>query len=598
MIIKKFHQKGFSLVELVIGVAVFLVIVVSVYNAYTSIFSVVHSARAKIDAIDLVNEQLEIVRNMPYADVGIVNSIPTGLLLRTQSLIRNSRQFDVTTTVRNVDDPFDGTLGGTPHDASPADGKLVEIEIGCVLCKNFVPVVITTKVSPKNLETASTNGALFVKVFDADGNPIENANVHIENNQKVPPIIIDDVTNSNGMLQVVDAPPGVNAYEITVTKSGYSTDRTYSASVGNPNPTKPHATVALQQVTQLSFVIDEVSSFSISSRTPLCAVVPSIDFNLAGAKLVGSSPNVLKYSQSKVTSVSGDITVSSLEWDSYAFTTTDSAYDLIGINPIPPINLAPGSSQNVQMIVAPKNPQTLLVVVKDSATSLPLTGVDVTLSKSGFTSVTNITGQGYITQTDWSGGGGQATSTDTTKYLSSDGNMEISLLAGDLLLKKIFTNYEPAGILTSSTFDTGAPSNFQKMLWLPGSQPVQTGSPSVRFQIATNNDGGTWNYKGPDGTAGTFYTTANQNINSAHNGSRFLRYALFLNTASTTYTPSVSDVSFTFTSDCTPPGQVWFSGLASGTYNLRLSKTGYVDQDVSVSVTNPWQMQEVVLLPN
>lgn len=598
MKIKHSFHAGFSLVELVIGVAVFLVIVVSVYNSYTSIFSVVYSARAKIDAIDLVNEQLEIVRNMPYADVGIVNSIPAGLLSRTQSLIRNSRQFDVTITVRNIDDPFDGTLGGTPNDTSPADGKLVEIEVGCVLCKNFVPVVITTKVSPKNLETASTNGALFVKVFDADGNPIENADVRIENNQRVPPIVINDVTNSSGMLQVVDAPPGVNAYEITVTKSGYSTDKTYTASVGNPNPVKPHATVALQQVTQLSFVIDEVSSFVVTSKTPLCVSVPLINFDLAGAKLVGSSPDVLKYDQSKLTDASGQTTINSLEWDSYVFTATDSAYDLVGINPIPSINLSPGSSQNIQMIMATKDPRTLLVVVKDSATSLPLTGVDVTLSKSGFTSVTSITGQGYITQTDWSGGSGQATSTDGSRYFSSDGNIETSLPAGDLVLKKIFSDYQPSGVLTSSTFDTGASSNFQKMLWLPESQPVETGSPNVRFQIATNNDGGTWDYKGPDGTAGTFYTTANQNINAVHNGNRFLRYAVSLDTASTTYSPNISDISFTFTSDCTPPGQVWFSGLSSGTYNLHLSKSGYVDQDVSVSVTNPWQMREIVLLPN
>ena len=77
--------------------------------------------------------------------------------------------------------------------------------------------------------------------------------------QKGTPIVIDDVTNINGMLQVVDAPPGVNAYEIIVSKDGFTTDQTYTpGAAGNPNPTKPHATVAIQQLTQISFVIDEV----------------------------------------------------------------------------------------------------------------------------------------------------------------------------------------------------------------------------------------------------------------------------------------------------------------------------------------------------
>src|SRR3989338_8572119 len=213
------NNKGFSFVELIVGVAV-----------------------------SLINEQFEIVRNLTYSNVGVAGSIPSGVLLHTQTLVRDNYSYEVTTTVRNIDDPFDGSIGGTPNDLSPADYKVVEIEINCNNCKTFVPMVVTTNVAPKNLETASANGALFVRVFDANGNPVSGANIHIENNQTSPTVVIDDVTNNSGMLQIVDAPPGVNAYEITVTKSGYSTDKTYTESPSNPNPTNPHATVVLQQV--------------------------------------------------------------------------------------------------------------------------------------------------------------------------------------------------------------------------------------------------------------------------------------------------------------------------------------------------------------
>lgn len=590
-------QRGFSLIELVVGVSVFTIICVSIYSAYGSIFDSVSLSRSRLHAVDLVNEQLEIVRNLPYVDVGIVGGIPNGKITHIKTIVRGQNTFSVTTTVRNIDDPFDGTLGGVPNDLSPADSKLVEVEVNCSFCKNFKPVIVTTRVSPKNLETASTNGALFIRVFDGNGNPVSDANVHVENKQVIPNIVIDDVTNLNGMLQIVDAPPGINAYEITVTKSGFTTDQTIVASITNPNPIKPHATVILQQVTQLSFVIDKVSKINLSSVTQTCAPVANIDFNIKGSKLIGTLPDVLKYDSSLDTNGSGLLTINNLEWDSYTFSLTDSAYDLVGISPISPINLVPNSIQDMQVIVELKNPRTLLVSVKDSATSLPLSSVDVSISKAGFTTLNGSTGQGFITQTDWSGGSGQATTTDFSMYLSSDGNVDIDNPAGEIVLKQVFGEYIGSGFLTSSAFDIGSAINFQKILWLPIGQPAPTGDPNVRFQIATNNDGGVWDFKGPDGTGTTYYTTSNQNINPINNGNRFIRYKLFLDSASTSTTPNISDVSFTFTSSCLPPGQLHFSGLPAGIYDLTFSKTGYVTQNLQVDMDSSWKFLEVTMLP-
>jgi hypothetical protein len=558
----------------------------------------VYTSRAKLLGVDLINEQLEIIRNMPYSDVGIQSGIPEGNLLHTQTLVRGGVTFIVTTTVRNVDDPFDGTLGGSPNDLSPADFKLVEINVDCATCRNFQQIVFTTRVAPKNLETASTNGALFIKVFDASGNPVSDANVHVVNSQVNPNVVIDDNTNVNGMLQIVDAPPGVNAYNITVTKSGYSTDQTVAVSGGNPHPSKPPATVALQQVTQISFVIDRLSTMNVSSIAQNCSAVPSVSFNLKGAKLIGQNPDVLKYNNSFSTNGSGLLSLSNLEWDSYIFTLTDANYDLVGINPISPVSILPGSATDVKLVVLAKNSNTILVSVKDGVTGLPLSGVDVTLTKSGFTTQEKYTGQGYIIQTNWSGGGGQSTSTDTTKFYASDNNIDYSGTPGDVFLSKVFGEYLPSGVLVSSSFDTGVASNFDKILWNPSSQPPSTGNPNVRFQIATNNDGGVWNYRGPDGTTNTYYTTANQNINSVNNGNRYVRYKMFLDTSSTSTSPNISDVSFTFTTDCSSPGQVYFNGLPSGTYNLHLVKSGYNDQDVQIVVNSNWQFQEVSMIPN
>ncbi len=589
---------GFTLIESLVGVAVFMIIAISVYQAYGAAMNAVRVSRLKVAATALANEQFEIIRNLSYDDVGVAGGVPNGKVSHIQNLVRDGTEFMVETTIRNIDDPFDGTIGGSPNDLSPADYKLAELEISCPACRNFQPLSFTTYVGPRDLESASTNGALFVQVFDAVGQPVQGANVHIENNQANPPIVIDDTTNNDGLLQIVDAPPGVEAYEITVLKSGYSTDRTYlTGAPGNPNPTKPHATVAIQQLTQISFSIDRTSVVNVSSVSETCSAAPSIDFSLAGSKLIGTNPDVPKYSASYITDGIGGKTISNLEWDTYNLLLTDGLYDLAGAIPLLPLTLNPNANQDFKLIVVSKNPKSALVTVKDASAQLPLSEATVRLEGPGGYDATLITGRGFIGQTDWSGGSGQDDFINAARYFDSDGNIEISNPPGELRLRRVFDEYAPSGYLISSTFDTGSASNFHQILWQPQSQPPDTGAGNVRFQIATNNDKTAWNFLGPNGAANTFYTLADQNINSLHNGDRYLRYKVLLQTASTTWTPNISDISFTFTSSCVPPGQVLFAGLAVGDYILTVSKTGYQPFIDTVTVSSPWQQSEVILSP-
>jgi len=590
-------RKGFTLIESLVGVAVFMIIAVSVYQAYAATINAVRVSRLKITATALANEQFEIIRNLPYTDVGVVGSIPNGQVPHLQNLVRDNTEFVVETTIRNIDDPFDGTIGGSPNDLSPADYKLAELEISCPACRNFTTLHFTTQVGPRNLETASTNGALFVQVFDASGQPVSGADVHIVNNQAVPAIVIDDTTNNDGLLQIVDAPPGVEAYEITVSKSGYSADQTYQTGApGNPNPTKPHATVALQQLTQISFAIDRTSTLDVASVTDTCGSLPSIEFSLDSSKLIGTNPDVLKYSAPHITDGSGTKTISGLEWDTYNLNLSDGLYDLAGAVPLLPVALNPNTNQDFKLIVSPKDVRSVLVTVKDASTQLPLSDATVRLEGAGV-DATLTTGRGFIRQTDWSGGAGQDDFTDPTRYFDSDWNVEINDPAGEFHLRKIFDEYEPSTYLISSTFDTGSVSNFHQMLWQPQDQPPDTGPDSVKFQVATNNNKTTWNFLGPDGTANTYYTLANQNLNSLHNGDRYLRYQAFLQTASTTWTPTISDASFTFTSTCVPPGQVLFTGLNTGDYTLTVAKAGYQPFTDTIAVSSSWQQHEVILSP-
>jgi hypothetical protein len=248
-------------------------------------------------------------------------------------------------------------------------------------------------------------------------------------------------------------------------------------------------------------------------------------------------------------------------------------------------------------VLKPTDPNALLISVKDAGTSLPISDALVTISNGGFND-TKITNRGYLRQTDWSGGGAQADFTDATRYFDSDGNISGTTPAGDAVLDTVLTDYAPSGQLESSTFNTGATTTvFYTIEWSPTDQPPETEADSVKFQIATNNDNATWNYTGPDGTAGTYYTLANTNISASANNNQYLRYKMYLNTASTTFTPRVSDISITYGSSCIPFGQVFFNGLSPATYTVSVSKTGYEPYSQDVPVTTSWKAHDVLLNP-
>jgi hypothetical protein len=593
----KEERSGFTLVEGLVVTAVFAIFAISIQQILLSTTKIVKLSRQVVDSASLANEQFEIIHNLPYDDVGLLNGIPDGKLQASQIITRDKIDFLVETTIRNIDDPFDGVLEGSPNDTSPADYKLAELTISIPGNPEFQPLSYTEIIAPQSLENSSDNGALFVRVFNASGQPISGADVHIENNETNPEISINDITNTDGYLQIVDAPPAASSYEISVAKNGYSSEQTYQiGAADNPNPVKPHATIAAQTVTQISFSIDETGSLDIESVTDTCTPVAGIAFNLKGDKLIGSSPDILKFNEEFSTGSEGHLHIGDLEWDTYGLTVNDSVYDLAGSNSIIPINLLPGGNQEVKLVVAPKNPNSLLVSVKQGGTNLPLSGATVRMEKDGF-SQELITGRGFLRQSDWSGGGGQENFSDQTKYYSSDGNIDTGDPEGEIKLYNVFGLYSGSGVLESSSFDTGSASNFYQLYFYPQDQPPETGADNVRLQIATNNDNATWDFLGPDGTASTYYDKNNLNINSLHNNDRYLKYKIYLQTASSTYTPNISEVNFTFSSLCVPSGQVMFTGLEAESYTLTVEKNSFQPLTENLNISDSWRQYEVTLMP-
>lgn len=591
------RAKGFTLIEVVVGTAVFLIVSMAAYASYTSVFALLNANQARLLAINLATEQFEIARNMPYSQVGVQNSIPNGVIPYQQTITRGGTPFNVTTIVRSIDVLLgNATTSTSTSNFFQGENRLMQVTVSCPGCKSYTPVTLTTQIAPKGLVASSTNGALFIQVFDSNGAPVQGANVTVTNPSAAPPITVNDVTDAYGMLRLLDVPPATNAYKVFATKAGYSTDQTYAASVQNPNPLKPNATVAAQQVTQISLSIDRVASLSFAAVSPSCAAVGPLSVSMVGAKQVGT--NIPKSTQTISLDASGLYSTSSVEWDSYTIGILGNMYDLVGINPLDPIGVNAGSNQNVTLVVSPRNANSLLVSARDAATGLPITGATVSVSSaSNGYSKTLLTGQGYLDQTDWSGGAGQDSIGSPNRYFSDDGNVDGASAPGDLVLKSAFGSYNPSGILESSTFDAGTTSIFNNLTWSPVSQPAGAGTTSVLFQFASSPSStpAVWNYTGPDGTAATYYSVPNSALSAVNNNNRYARYKAFLSTRSSTSTPTLSSVDVTFASSCTPPGQAFFNGLMSGSYTVDVSAPGYAPSSATVSATSSWQEYDVTL---
>jgi len=590
--IKSSKGAGFTLIEGLVASTLLLIIALSIYLTYANILEIILKNQWRTEAVAAIETEFETARKMNYSDIGILGGYPSGKLLATTTVQSGGGNFLLTTTVRNIDDPFDGTLGGTPNDTSPADYKIVEVEASCVSCEGFggvASITMTTTVAPaKGLETTTNNGSLFINVFDAYGQPVSGANVVVTNSSTTPPINITDTTNVTGMLQLVDIPTSTASYRISVSKSGYSSERTYPAGApSNPNPTKPDATVASQQVTSISFAIDRLSIINLSTQDKFCSPIPNIDFSIQGGKLIGTSPDVLKYFTNSQTDANGNKILNNLEWDTYKFTNTDAVYDLSGSLPFLPLTLNPSTTTNLKWLMEPKLPLALLTTVKDQ-NNQPIGDVSVRIT-GNLTDKTQITGRRSFTQTDWSG----------SNYFSQSGDIEAETAPGTITLRSSGGTYTTSTQwLESNTFNLGASNaSFYSIDWLPISQPSQTGADSLKFQLAANNDNLIWNYTGPDQTSNSFYTSSST-ISSLLNNNRYFRYKVFLSTVNQNYTSSLQEVKFYFSSSCIPSGQTLFNGLTNQTYTVTASKTGYQTYaNTTVSVYNDWQELVVNLLP-
>ncbi len=577
------HQKGFTVIEVAVSAGIFVVLAVIVAQVYFLIINQVVAYREQIAVSSLADQYLEIVRNLPYSAIGTVSGNPHGNLADSVNPINatvNGGSYQLYYEVTYLDDPADGTiLAGT--DFASDDYKQIKLNVKNMQTQasnNFFSTI-----APKGLEGLASGGALSIQVFDAVGQPVFGASVHIQNSALNPSIDLTRTSDAGGNWVEVGLPNSVNSYRITVTKNGYSTDQTYPNSVGNPNPVKPDATVSNGQVTQISFSIDKTSTLTFNVQDQICSPTASIDLAVQGAKLIGT-PSVLKFNNNYTSNGSGQVVLNNIEWDTYTPALSSLNYMVYGTSPILQVSVLPNTTQTFTLIVGPKTSHAFLVIVKDSANGNAIEGATVRLqSNNPSVDSSKYTAGSIWNQQDWASG-------------THDGNLDIDNIPSGLRLLYFNNQYVSSGVFTSSIFDTGTEATaYTTLEWQPPSQNPAT---ALKFQLATNNDNLTWNYFGPDGTANSYYTVSGTTINAIHNNTRYIRYKAFLSTTNSTQTPVLTSININYVSGCFTPGQAMFDSLTSGNnYSVAVNATGYQTQTIDNINISGYNVLTVLMTP-
>lgn len=350
-------KSGFTLVEIVVDIAIIGLVAVAVLSAYSAGFRTMELAKAKIAAVAAANEKMEEIRNMPYDSLATEHGqiYPPGNLLDDQEIQRKGVRFNVHTIIQYIDDPFDGCADtyvegipksecleimqeGKPRDLYPYDYKKVEIRVSKIGRSGFLSQ-ITSNVSAKAAETPGNSGIIKLCVIDASGAPVPEADITITNPYVDPPADIAATTGIDGCIMVPNLPPNSqNKYHLTATKAGYSTDLTSPRTAQNPNAEQPDVDVSVQQVTPKTLIIDKLSTLKIDFVDELNNPLPNLAFHIEGAKLLYFNPETHKYSANLVADANGHVEIPNMEFDDYSISI--SGRHVVSTTPYQPIGLS------------------------------------------------------------------------------------------------------------------------------------------------------------------------------------------------------------------------------------------------------------------
>lgn len=261
---KKKKEKGLTLIEVLISASLTLIVFGSLVGLLIGTIELVGNNKARIGALTLASDKMEVVRGLEYNNIGTIGGIPQGNIHQVENIVLNGISYTRRVLIQYVDDPRDGVGLGDSNGIN-TDYKRIKVEVSWSFKGRHKSVFLVSNIVPIGVETATGGGTLIVQVFNATGIPVPSAQVTVENNTIIPPVSVNISTNIDGKAHFPGA-PAASGYEVMVTRAGYSTAQTHNPTTGNPNPSPSTLTVVEGQTTIGSFEIDVLSSKNIIAK--------------------------------------------------------------------------------------------------------------------------------------------------------------------------------------------------------------------------------------------------------------------------------------------------------------------------------------------
>lgn len=391
---QRWKLSGFTLIEALIFLFLFAIITLVFFQTFAYGTKLIQQSKFRLGAIALGNQKMEIIRSLDYDTIGTVSGVPAGDIVQDEDVQVNNAAYHVHTFIRYVDDPYDGTLGGSPNDLVPNDYKYGRVEVSWGGFTDDEKVQFFSTFAPPGVEQPAGGGILSVNILDSQGNGVSGATVRIVNSSVVPSIDVTTTTDASGNLFLVSAPASVQGYSITFSKGGYFGSATYA-----PYPTTTfvpvdvHASVVNATINQASFVMDRASTLRLHTVDPFGTDIPNIDYRIDGGRRLGSAFGtgvpVYDFGQDAATDASGEREYANRSYGSYTWTLDGgvATHAFIGLIPesgagINNIELAPNTNQAVDMVLADKAVNGALITVTNVSDSTPVAGASVRLSNT------------------------------------------------------------------------------------------------------------------------------------------------------------------------------------------------------------------------
>ncbi|MBU2330367.1 carboxypeptidase-like regulatory domain-containing protein, partial [Patescibacteria group bacterium] len=270
-------QRGMTLIDVLVGSALVLIVFLTLLGLLRASLLISSSSKAKAGATAVATTQMEYLRSLPYASVGTVGGIPAGNIPQTATTTMNGIPYTIRTFVAYVDDVKDGT-GVSDSNGITTDYKKAKVAVTYVFRETVREVALISNIAPPSIETTAGGGTLRVNVVDAVGVPVSGASVRIQNTSLAPTVDVTTFSDVSGAATFPGAPTSTE-YQISVTKSGYSSAETYVRDATNQNPTPGYLTVVGDQTTSGTFSIDALVPFTLRTLYPIRSASQSDTFS-------------------------------------------------------------------------------------------------------------------------------------------------------------------------------------------------------------------------------------------------------------------------------------------------------------------------------